>query len=248
MRFRPVFLLLLLGTLSPRATRALVPARGVRDMARIPAGSYRPLYAAHGASRIHVAAFAIDRYPVTRGDFLHFVQSHPRWARGAVPASLAEAGYLADWPSAVAVGSATDARRPVVNVSRLAAEAYCAAQGKRLPTVAEWERAAAASTTMQDATGDPRFRRELVALYAERVPGAPVPVGGSRPNVFGVSDLHGVVWEWTIDPHAAMLGHCASAAISAVDPLDYPAFQRYAVRGGLTARSTVSGVGFRCAA
>jgi len=42
--------------------------------------------------------------------------------------------------------------------------------------------------------------------------------------------------------------YCASSALGATDPTDYPAFARSAVRAGLTARSTVSGLGFRCAA
>ena len=37
---------------------------------------------------------------------------------------------------------ATDASQPMTNVSRIDAEAYCAARGKRLPTIDEWEYAA----------------------------------------------------------------------------------------------------------
>jgi formylglycine-generating enzyme required for sulfatase activity len=187
-----------------------------------------------------------------------------------VPASLAEPGYLADWPAAGSAGSTADLERPVTSVSWFAARAYCAALGKRLPTVDEWELAAAASETSRDATSDLAYRRRLAALYAARRPGPPPAVGRTIGNVYGVHDLHGLVWEWTSDfnatvsehpAHAAHAAHaagspdhaghplyCASSAIGATDPTDYPAFARAAVRGGLTARSTVSGVGFRCAA
>ena len=83
-------------------------------------------------------------------------------------------------------------------------------------------------------------------------------------NVHGVRGLHDRVWEWTLDfnasvqrdmmhthdirptsgPHAS----CASAALGASDPSNYPAFMRNAVRSSLTSRSTLGGLGFRCAA
>jgi formylglycine-generating enzyme required for sulfatase activity len=73
------------------------------------------------------------------------------------------------------------------------------------------------------------------------------------------------VWEWTLDVNGVVVPHdsrgagrahdahdhrvfCASAAIGASDPSDYAAFLRYAMRAALTPPSTVSGVGFRCAA
>jgi formylglycine-generating enzyme required for sulfatase activity len=72
--------------------------------------------------------------------------------------------------------------------------------------------------------------------------------------VYGIRDLHELTWDWTIDP-AEHAGHnherhmsCASSAIGAVDPSNYPAFMRYAVRSGLNDRSTLKTLGFRCAA
>ncbi len=148
-------------------------------------------------------------------------------------------------------------------------KAYCAAADRRLPTVDEWEYAATASETTSEmrrsASADRAFRRRLLALYAARKPERPPVVGSTFTNAFGVTDLHGVVWEWTLDFNSVVVGDdsraagsgqdardhhlfCASAAIGASDPANYPAFVRFAVRAGLTARSTVGGVGFRCAA
>jgi len=232
----------------------------VSGMARIAGGWYRPLYTMQGMERMHVAPFALDRRPVTRRDYLHFVTTHPEWKRDAVRPALAAQSYLADWAGVANAGDERDLDRPVTNVSWFAARAYCAAQGKRLPTTDEWELAAGASETSRSAARDREFRRRLLALYATRKTGAPAPVGTTFVNAYGVSDLHGLVWEWTLDfnasaPHEsrATSGHehhlwCASAAIGVADPTDYPAFLRFAVRSGLTARSTVSGVGFRCAA
>ena len=179
-----------------------------RDMVRVPAGAYRPLYGAAGAPALRVAAFRLDRDPVTRGDFLAFVRAHPEWRRSLVRQDLADRrGYLAEWrgdldPSPRQGGSATDLRRPVTGVSWHAARAYCAANGKRLPTLAEWEYAAAASATARDASRDPRATQRLLALYAGRPrPLPPVDEAGEagRPNAYGLRGLHGLAWEWVED-------------------------------------------------
>ena len=236
-------------------------------MASIPGGSYRPLYAMAAmpgmtaTSRVRVAPFRMDRLPVTRGEFLRFVLANPSWRRDMIRTELAESAYLAEWPTATNAGSALDLARPVTSVSRLAASAYCAAQGKRLPTVDEWEYVAAADETRRNASDDPAFRSRVLAMNAARTAMAPV-VGRQAPNVYGVSDLHGVVWEWTsssadADAHTngGSKSHvaerhvgCAGDALGATDPSDYAAFARNAVRAGLGARSTVRSVGFRCAA
>jgi formylglycine-generating enzyme required for sulfatase activity len=246
------------------AGRLARPAvRRTSGMVRIPSGEYGPLYAVRGVPRVRVSTFALDRQPVTRLEFLAFVRSHPEWRRGTVRPELAESGYLADWPAALDVGPGDDARRPVTGVSWFAAKAFCAAQGKRLPTLHEWEYVASASATRRDASADPGFRRQLLALYAARVP-ARLPVAGSGvANVYGVRNLHDSAWEWTLD-YDAVTGHvpgihgghhaighpgyCASAAIGVTDPADYPAFLRFAVRASLSDRATMGSLGFRCAA
>jgi formylglycine-generating enzyme len=236
-------------------------------MARLPAGSYRPLYATRAAEPRRVPAFWLDRHAVTRGQFLAFVRRHPEWRRDRVSAVRAEPAYLVDWPSALDAGSAEDLERPVTGVSWFAAESYCAALGKRLPTLDEWEYAAAAGEHQRDGAADPRHRARLLALYAGR-PATRFPAAASgTANVYGVRGLHGSVWELTRDvglpapmPHdhaahaqqarAGAEPHgvgCASAALGAADPTDYPAFLRAAVRAGLTPRTTLGGLGFRCA-
>jgi len=258
------FALLLLAAVAPtaratsRATSRATPRIG-RDMAIVPAGSYRPLYASTTNAVVEVASFAIDKRLVTREQFQRFVDAHPEWRRGSVRPTFAEADYLADWATPTDPGVAVDRRRPVTNVSWFAARAYCAARGKRLPTTDEWEYLAAASETKRDASKDQSFMRRLSALYAAR------PHAAGITNVYGVGDMHAPVWEWTLDFNAVVLDddsratgsgadardrhlYCASAALGATDPSDYPAFLRHAVRAGLGARSSTSAVGFRCAA
>lgn len=230
------------------AKPATKPASKRAGMAAIPAGRYNPLYA-DGAPAPKVGAFSIDREPVTRGQFLEFGRANPRWLEGVD-------------------ASATKLDRPMTDVSWAAARAYCAAQGKRLPTTAEWEYVAAADEKRRDATRDPKFLQRLVSLYTTR-PEARVNGAGEKfRNVYGVSALHGVVWEWTSDfdggksehaEHGSMAGmeheggghehmlSCASAAIGASNAGDYAAFMRYQFRAGLTRSSAQQMLGFRCA-
>lgn len=228
-----------------------------RETVRIPAGSVLPFYAYRPAP-VAVAAFEIDRYPVTRADYLAFVRAVPRWRKSEVKPVFAAAGYLADWPSDLSFGEPALAEHPVTGVSWFAAKAYCEWEGKRLPTVEEWEYVARASETRTDAGRDPAFLQRLVELYtASRAPG---PVGSGFRNAFGVSDLHGALREWTLNFNSALVTddsrskgsrnrdlYCAAGVVSATEPSNYPAFLRYAFRAGLDGRTTVGNLGFRCA-
>lgn len=227
------------------------------DRVAVPAGSYVPLYATTPSNRIHVDGFHIDREPVTRADFLRFVRAAPAWRRGGANSAKSEAGYLGDWLTSLDPGAET-LGQPVTDVSRNAAAAYCAWRGARLPTTDEWEYVAAASGSQRDASRDAAFAARLVTLYSARA-GRPLqPVGSARPNAFGVSHLHDLVWEWTASPPSrAMQGMkmapaehmaCAAASDGAADPTNYAAFLRYAFRSGLSDRSTVHSLGFRCVA
>ncbi|HEX6912111.1 MAG TPA: formylglycine-generating enzyme family protein, partial [Longimicrobium sp.] len=170
----------------------------------------------------------------------------------------AGAGYLADWPSPLSAGAARDARRPATNVSWFAARAYCAWRGKRLPTTDEWELAARASETRADATGDPAFLARLLELSTRRR--ADAAVGSTFRTIHGVWDLHGLVWEWTLDFNSLLVSDdsratsgrdhplfCAAGVIGARDPGDYAAYLRYGVRATLEGRTVQGGLGFRCA-
>ena len=232
--------------------------RNVAGMARIPAGSYRPLYVSSTEQRVAVARFALDTRPVTRGEFAVFVRHHREWRRDSVDGALAEPSYLHSWPGPLDAGDEAALKQPATEVSWYAADAYCAAQGKRLPTLDEWEYAAAANETRRDATNDPAARRKLLTLYATRRAASLPRSGSGAPNIYGLRDLHGGAWEWTFDsgPHAAHMRagrsehpiNCASTAIGAADPTNYAAFLRFATRSALTPRTTLERLGFRCAA
>jgi formylglycine-generating enzyme required for sulfatase activity len=207
---------------------------------------------------VAVAPFRLDARAVTRGEFRDFVAAHPEWQRGAVPELFADSGYLSTWTSP----TEPDGRptQPVVRVSWFAARAYCRAQGKRLPTEDEWEFAARASETAVDATEDPAWLATIVTWYSRPSTRDLPDAGQGTANVWGVHDMHGVVWEWVEDFQNALvatdareagdeerLRFCGTGALSADDTEDYASFMRIAFRSSLQAHYTTGNLGFRCA-
>ena len=103
---------------------------------------------------------------------------------------------------------------PVVNVSWNDAVAFCdwlskkkEAKKYRLPTEAEWEYACRAGTTTAFDCGDSlssndaNFNGNFPYGGAAKGPSVEntTPVGSYRPNVFGLYDMHGNVWQWCQD-------------------------------------------------
>ncbi|MBD3357343.1 MAG: SUMF1/EgtB/PvdO family nonheme iron enzyme [Chitinivibrionales bacterium] len=85
---------------------------------------------------------------------------------------------------------------PVVCVSWRQARAYCRYKGKKLPTEAQWERAALGGAAGKYAWGDEQ-PSESRCTPARR--NHPSPVGSYPPNGWGLWDMTGNVWEWVYD-------------------------------------------------
>lgn len=264
---RAVFALLLTLVVSGETARGgeNFPAPAAADapagMVLIPAGAYAPILRTKDEpERVSVAAFWLDAQPVTNGEYLEFVRAHPQWRRSRVAPLFADRGYLSDWADDLELGANAPADAPVVRVSWFAARAFAKAQGKRLPTTAEWERAAAAGFAAPEGATEPGFSAAILGWFTRPTP-SPLPAAGSgRPNFFGARDLHGLVWEWVDDFNTAMTTgesradtglernlFCGAGAATARDLSDYPAFMRAGLRSSLRANYTVPNLGFRCA-
>ena len=209
---------------------------------------------------VRIAPFALMRTPVTNAQFLAFVQKHPEWRRGRVPDVFAEPRYLQHWDGATTLGADARADQPVTWVSWFAADAYCKSIDARLPTWNEWEYAAAADERHQDARIDPAWRERILGWYSRPSNEALPRAGLQAPNVYGVQDLHGLVWEWT-DDYASLLvsgdnrdqgdpdrkKFCGAGALSMDDRENYAVLMRVAMLSSLEARDATANLGFRCA-
>jgi formylglycine-generating enzyme required for sulfatase activity len=230
------------------------------EMVAITAGEYRPLYMREDSELIRVDDFLIDETPVSNLDYYRFTQAANDWRKGAIPDLFSEPNYLAHWSQIEGVWqpAAAQNHQAVVNVSWFAANAYCKKQGKRLPTVAEWEYVASASETSPDGSQDEDYNQRILDWYAK--PASHGTIGKRPANYWGVKDLHGLNWEWTLDFNSILTSgesradasvntdlYCAAAASGSADPSDYAAFMRYGFRSSLSATFAINNLGFRCA-
>jgi len=163
---------------------------------------------------VHVPAFFIDRYPVTSGRFLAFMDDGGYTNRtywndtGWAFRREEELRHPLFWRRA---GNGWERRRfgtweplrldePVSHVCWHEANAFARWAGRRLPTEAEWEKAAAATpqgTVRRFPWGNGPPDGTRANLWPRG--GHPAPVGAFRAgaSAFGVEQMIGDVWEWT---------------------------------------------------
>jgi len=98
-----------------------------------------------------------------------------------------------------------DPQQPAVTMTQYAAKQYTkwlsgmTGVQYRLPTEAEWEYAARGGSQSAYSYGDDAKQLENYACFEGNNAGGPSKVGQKKPNAFGLHDMHGNVWEWTID-------------------------------------------------
>ncbi len=164
--------------------------------------------------------FYIGKYEVTVGEFREFINAtnHKVQTETNGGCWIYEDKWKqksdADWQNPYF--SQTD-KSPVVCVSHNDAKAYAnwlnrkTGKNYRLPTEAEWEYVARAGTTTKYSFGDSKSNLKYYANLADSLTNFSwkeswddgykntSPVGTFRPNLWGVYDMHGNVWEWCED-------------------------------------------------
>ncbi|WP_437808282.1 formylglycine-generating enzyme family protein [Sorangium sp. So ce1078] len=206
----------------PGAGEACGPERNQPCCAspRVPGGTYNR--SNDEAYPAEVSDLRVDRYEVTVGRFRRFVEAYPEsrpaagdgahppipgsgWVDGwgaRLPASQAELREalkckpgLHTWTDDAGENEA----RPISCVSWFVAFAFCAWDGGRLPTEAEWNYASAGGSEQREYPWGNAFPNATYAVYdvtGSAVVGSKSLRGDGR---WGQADLAGNLWEWTLD-------------------------------------------------
>ncbi len=230
------------------ASFALVKAQNApAGMVLIKGGNYTPLFKSDGSAiNEKVKSFFMDVHAVTNAQFLKFVKAEPQWRRSNVKRIFADSCYLQKWEGDLEPGRKADLSSPVTNISWFAAKAYCEWIGKRLPTVAEWEYAAAGNKT----GGSGNRYENMMKWYSVKTSSKLPAVESQGKNLAGLYDMFGLIHEWTFDFNDMNINGaavCGGGAAGATDLTNYAAFIRYGFRSSLKASSALDNLGFRCA-
>ena len=189
-------------TSSPTVSRAYVSS----GMVLIPGGEFHMGSSDSKADTdekpghtVYVDAFYMDRYEVTNAHFKAFVDANPQWEKDSIPRAYHDGDYLNHWTGNRYPNGKSN--HPVVYVSWYAAMAYAKWAGKRLPTEAEWEKAARGGLVRQNYP----WGNGIGATRANfgRNVGKTTPVGSYTANGYGLYDMAGNVWEWCLDGYDA---------------------------------------------
>ncbi|MBF6330687.1 ergothioneine biosynthesis protein EgtB [Nocardia transvalensis] len=168
------------------------------------------------AHRVHVPGFAIDAAPVTNAQYQEFIAdggyerpelwSERGWAHRCEAGLTAPQFWERDgdnrwWRRVFGTMRLVRPQQPVVHVCWFEAEAYARWAGKRLPTEAEWEKAArfdpATGRSRRYPWGDAEPDERTANLGQRHLEPAEVGAYPAGATPAGVHQLIGDVWEWT---------------------------------------------------
>ena len=188
--------------LAPPSYGASSEAKNVSAMIRVPAGAF--LMGSNGGPyderpqhKVNLAEFSIDRTKVTNGQFAAFLNAVGLRGPGR------ENYYDADDDDARVhrrdgkwQADTGHEKHPVVEASWPGALAYCTWAGKRLPTEAEWEKAARGADGRKYPWGNEAPDRTRAHFGAGWNDLRPVGSFAKGASPYGVLDMAGNGWEW----------------------------------------------------
>ncbi len=209
-------------------------------------GSKKPWYKdEYPQHEISLPLFYIDRYEVTNAEYKAFID-----ATGWRPPPYFEDRNI----------PAGQERFPISQVNWYEAERYCRWKGKRLPSEAEWEKAARGTDGREFPWGNDfeKIKKNADHPHSEEI----APVGSFKEGMspYGVMDMAGNVWEWTNDWYRSYPNGTFKSALfgekqkvfrggggGRVGHYALPLFYRTAYRSSIAPEQAFADLGFRCA-
>ena len=213
---------------APEQRQALIPS-GTATLGQHPGESFG-WDNEFETQKIFVPNFSIDAFPVTNGQYMKFVQAsgyddssywtaedwawkiqqrmeHPNFwlSRSSSPASAADTR----WEYRAMFGSMPLPESWPVYVSYAEASAFARWAGKKLPTEAQWHRAAYGTPEGGEQIypwGDAPPEGYRGNFHHQRWDPTPVDAHSAGASAFGVFDLLGNGWEWTATPFGPLNG------------------------------------------
>lgn len=206
LRIRILLILLSFQIIAFFALFDCVFAQDIEDqMILIPAGTFtmgsdRRAEDEKPAHKVYLKSYYISKHEVTNAEYYEFwmsLKNNKEAATLHTPENFTYHPHIGTWPNR----ATKYPNHPVVGVSWHDAKAYAEWKGMRLPTEAEWEKAARGYTERTFPWGN---ALELYANTAEKDDGyenrlSPVGSFPKGKSFFGVMDMAGNVWEWTAD-------------------------------------------------
>jgi ergothioneine biosynthesis protein EgtB len=208
-----------------KSNNTLIESGNIQDeMVKVPGGIYELGFPKDGfcydnelpEHKTYLNPYEIDKYPVVNRDFIEFIDAggyqnyrywlsdgwdlvnENQWNAPLYWRKIDGHWYKKDFRGLKEVSQ----NEPVTNVSYYEADAYSKWAGKRLPTEAEWEKAASWNDDLKRKTlypwGD-NFPSDSIANLLESWTWAPSQIG-SYPigkSHYGCHQMIGDVWEWT---------------------------------------------------
>jgi len=226
LNLRLIFVLIILcvpRTLLAEDLKKHIKGKDDAMMALIPAGTYdmgsddEDLIETAPTHRVYINDFYMDVHPVTNEQFAEFLNKTkpPEGPDGARDWLVVLRTDLNDperkhwWPTEIAyekgkyVAYKGYRDHPVISVSWNAAYEYCEWAEKRLPTEAEWEKAARGGLKGKKFVwGNEIPTSEIIhgKVWDNNRHAAPLgPAKSGRPNGYGLYNMAGSVWEWCFD-------------------------------------------------
>lgn len=209
----------------PTAEAEKYPRKDGAEMVFIPAGSFimgtddeNAFPSSRPAHEVTIKDFWIDRYEVSNAQYAKCVKDK----------------YCTE-PKDFSSNTRSDyyknedyANYPVIHVNQYQAAAYCKWAEKRLPTEAEWEKAARGEQALLYPWGNelPDEIPSQINLF-ENGDTAPVDAFPEGVSPYGVYNMEGNVWEWTADQFDEFYYSVSPAA----DPLSVTGGNIYTIRG-----------------